>query len=173
MVIASLDRLDAEFRVETMPNLVLAVAYVLITLLASGCTNDNLVKANQQRLDSQQAQLQQLRQELSALQAQHSYTSAAAQPGSCDDGIMREATRKGGERFAVGDFSSALNYYQDAVSACPDNAQANLNLARAYEALGDKPNALAHYRTAASGKGSQADDDAVRQARAALSRLGG
>jgi tetratricopeptide (TPR) repeat protein len=156
-----------------MPNLIVAMAYVLITLLAAGCTNDSLTKANQQRLDNQQAQLEQLRQELAALQAQHSYTSAAPPPGSCDEGIMREATRKGGERFAVGDFSSALNYYQDAVSACPDDAHANLNLARAYEALGDRPNALAHYRTAANGKGSQADEDTVRQARTALSRLGG
>jgi tetratricopeptide (TPR) repeat protein len=156
-----------------MPNVILAVVYVLITLLASGCTNDSLTKANQQRLDNQQAQLEQLRQELAALQAQHSYTSAAPTPGSCDEGIMREATRKGGERFAVGDFSSALNYYQDAVTACPEDAHANLNLARAYEAVGDRPNALTHYRTAANSKGSQANDDAVRQARAALSRLGG
>src|SRR3954452_15277763 len=141
-----------------MRKLMIALPCVLITSLASGCMHDNLIKANQQRLDSQQAELEQLRQEVAALQGQHSYTSSALPSGSCDEGIMREATRKGGERFAAGDFSSALNYYDDAVSACPASAQANLNVARAYEALGDRTNALAHYRTAASGKGSQADD---------------
>ena len=94
-------------------------------------------------------------------------------PGSCDANIMREATRKGGERFAASDFSGALGYYQDALTACPHSAQANLNLARAYEAIGDRAQAISHYRTAANASGSNTDAEAVRQARAALTRLGG
>jgi tetratricopeptide (TPR) repeat protein len=86
---------------------------------------------------------------------------------------MREATRKGGERFAASDFSGALSYYQDALTACPNSAQANLNLARAYEAVGDRSEAVAHYQNAAKASGADADAEAVHDARAALSRLGG
>jgi len=86
---------------------------------------------------------------------------------------MREATRKGGERFAASDFSAALGYYQDALTACPNNAQANVNLARVYEAVGDRAQAVAHYRTAANASGADADAEAARDARVALSRLGG
>jgi Tfp pilus assembly protein PilF len=86
---------------------------------------------------------------------------------------MREATRKGGERFAASDFSGALGYYQDALTACPKSAQAMVNLARAYEAVGDRAEAVAHYKTAANASGSGTDAAAVRDARAALTRLGG
>lgn len=86
---------------------------------------------------------------------------------------MREATRKGGERFAASDFSGALSYYQDALTACPSNAQANVNLARAYEAVGDRAEAVAHYKIAAKARGADANTEAVHDARAALSRLGG
>lgn len=85
---------------------------------------------------------------------------------------MRQATRNGGQRFAAGDYSSALGYYQDALTACPRSAQANLNLARAYEAVGDRAQALSHYQAAANASGSEADAKSVNEARAALSRLG-
>ncbi|MBV8452542.1 MAG: tetratricopeptide repeat protein, partial [Deltaproteobacteria bacterium] len=114
----------------------------------------------------------QLKQEVATLQTQRpAYNYPSLPPGSCDTSIMHEATRKGGERFAASDFSAALNYYQDALTACPNNAQANVNLARAYEAVGDRAQAVAHYRSAA--KASGADAEAARAAHAALSRLGG
>jgi Tfp pilus assembly protein PilF len=87
--------------------------------------------------------------------------------------IAQEATRKGGERLAAGDFNRALGYYQDAVTACPKNAQSELNLARTYEALGDKAQALSHYRLAAAASGAESDGQAARDAREAVSRLGG
>jgi len=86
---------------------------------------------------------------------------------------MREATRKGGALFAASDFSGALSYYQDALTACPNNARANLNLARTYEAIGDRAEAVAHYRLAANAGGTEIDPEAVRDARSALNRLGG
>jgi len=148
--------------------------YILAVWLLAGCFNDALVRANQQQLERQQAELDQLKQQVASIQTQQptrNYLSAA--PGSCDRNIMREATRKGGERFAANDFAGALSYYQDALTACPSSAQANLNLARTYEAIGDRTQAVAHYRTAASSSGAGADGDAVLNARSALNRLGG
>jgi tetratricopeptide (TPR) repeat protein len=151
-----------------------ALVYMVAASLLAGCFNDPLLKANQQQLEEQQTQLNQLKQEVAALQTQRPpYNNPSATPGSCDPNIMHEATQKGGERFAASDFSAALSYYQDALTACPTNAQANVNLARAYEAVGDRAQAVAHYRLAANASGSDADADAVRDARAALTRLGG
>ncbi|HJU12081.1 MAG TPA: tetratricopeptide repeat protein [Candidatus Binataceae bacterium] len=147
---------------------------LVVLILLVGCSNDALLKANQQQLETQQTELDQLKQEVSALQTPHQpYSHQASAPGSCDRSIMQEATRKGGERFAAGDFGGALSYYHDALTACPNSAQANLNLARAYEAVGDRPQAVSHYRIAANAHGSDADSEAVSQARTALSRLGG
>jgi tetratricopeptide (TPR) repeat protein len=143
-------------------------------LLFCACSNDALLKANQQQLEQQQTELNQLKQEVSTLQTQRPANNyPTLPPGSCDPNIMREATRKGGERFAASDFSGALSYYEDALSACPNNSRANLNLARAYEALGERAQAVQHYRLAANATGSDADAAAVRDARAALTRLGG
>jgi tetratricopeptide (TPR) repeat protein len=134
-----------------------------------GCFGDE-IKANQQQLQQQQAELDQLKQQIAALQTQTSTSvSGPLAPGSCDDTVMREASRKGGERFAAGDFNHALAYYTDAVTACPKSSRAQLNLARTYESIGDRTEALAHYRLAA-----QADDssgNAPSQARAAIARL--
>jgi len=157
-----------------MLKVITPLVYIIAAPLLAGCLNDALLKANQQQLENQQAQLDQLKQQVSALQTQHpAYNYSSQTPGSCDTTIMREATRKGGERFAANDFSSALGYYQDALTACPKSAQANLNLGRAYEAVGDRAQAVTHYRIAASTSGADADPEAVRQARAALTRLGG
>ncbi len=157
-----------------MIKIVPALVYIAVALLPAGCSNDALLKANQQQLERQQAELNQLKQEVATLQIQHPvYNYPSVPPGSCDMNIMREATRKGGERFAASDFSGALGYYQDALTACPGSARANLNLARAYEAIGDRAEAVTHYRIAAKANGSQADIEAARDARTALSRLGG
>ena len=138
-------------------------------VVIAGCGNAE-IKANQEQLAQQQAQLDQLKQEVAALRAQNGAAPASSTlTGGCDDAVMHEASRKGGERFAASDLARALAYYQDAVSACPTNASAQLNLARAYESLGNSTQARTHYQLAAN---SSANDAAAGQeARAALARL--
>ena len=149
-------------------------AGVAIALGAAGCMSD-AIKQNQQQLDQQRAELDQLKQQIAELKAaqQPSYSTAAPAPGSCDKGVMQAATKHGGERFAAGEFSKALGYYQDAVTACPASAQAQLNDARAYEALGNRSQAMDYYRRAINAAPS--DHDAglavAEQAQQALSRL--
>jgi tetratricopeptide (TPR) repeat protein len=140
-----------------------------------GC-DESAILDNNRQLAAQQTQLDQLKQQVAALQAQRADgATAASAPGACDTAVMREATRKGGARFAAGDFTHALGYYQDAVSACGANPRAQLNLARTFEAVGDRPQATAHYQLAAasktSGNGSGDDDAAVHEASQALARL--
>jgi tetratricopeptide (TPR) repeat protein len=157
-----------------MLKVILAPVYIVAASLLAGCFDDAMLKANQQQLERQQSELNQLKQEVAMLQTQRpAYNYPSLPPGSCDTSIMHEATRKGGERFAASDFSAALNYYQDALTACPNSAQANVNLARTYEAVGDRAQAVAHYKAAANASGANADAQAVRDAHAALSRLGG
>jgi tetratricopeptide (TPR) repeat protein len=150
----------------------------MLAAVLAGCLS-GAIAANQRQLDQQQKELDALKQQVVALQAQQAPPSYAATPashdaaaGGCDKAVMREATRKGGERFAASDFTHALGYYQDAVTACPGSGQAQLNAARAFEAIGDRAQAIGHYKRA-----SQATDaegaDAVRQAREAIARLGG
>jgi tetratricopeptide (TPR) repeat protein len=144
-----------------------------------GCSNDAL-KANQQQLEQQQGELDQLKKDVAALQAQHppaystapSNTSNTSVAGGCDKAVMQVATRKGGERFAASDFNRALGYYQDALSACPASAQAQLNVARTFEAMGDRDQAIAHYKVASAATGPN-DRDAAREARDAIARLNG
>ncbi len=140
----------------------------LLAVLAAipGCMSGE-IKANQEQLAQQQAELNQLKQEVQALQARASSYQPSPPPGSCDESVSREASRKGGERFAAGDFGRALAYYQDAVSACPKDSRSQLNLARTYESLGNATAAIEHYRLAEAG----ADDAAAKEAREAISRL--
>lgn len=154
------------------PNRSLLVIVALIfTGALSGCLQE-AIETNQKQLQQQQAELDQLKQEVAALQTRQSpsYGTTAPPPGSCDKAVMEVATRKGGERFAASDFTRALGYYQDAVTACPTNPQAQLNVARTFEAIGDRNQALAHYKLASAATG---DADAARQAREAIARLGG
>ena len=139
--------------------------------LIGGCLSDR-IKANQQQLEQQQTQIDQLKQQIVALQNQSpGYSTAATPPGACDETVMREASRKGGERFGANDFAHALGYYQDAATACPKNGRAHLNLARTYEAMGQRGEALAQYKLAADASAADADSDTTSQARAALTRL--
>jgi tetratricopeptide (TPR) repeat protein len=147
-------------------------AAATVAVVLAGCLG-SAIDANKQQLQDQQRQLDQLKQEVSALQNQRaSYSTAAPQPGACDRAVMTAATHKGGERMAAGDTSKALGYYQDAVTACPTSAEAQLNLANAYESIGDRAEAMHHYRLAASATGSGADTGAPQKAREALSRMG-
>ncbi len=133
------------------------------------------INANKQELSEQRAQLAELQREVAALKARNlnpSYSTAPPRPGACDPAVMREATRKGGERMAAGEVNTALGYYQDAVTACPASAEAQVNLANVYETLGDRSAAVEHYRLAANASGARADAKSVAKARAALQRLG-
>lgn len=147
---------------------------IVMAVGAAGCLSD-AIKQNQQQLDQQKAELDQLKQQVADLKAaqQPSYPTTAPPPGSCDKAVMQVATKHGGERLAASEFTKALGYYQDAVTACPTSAQALLNVARAYEALGDREHAVVYYRRAV--QAAPADHDGnpavAEQAQQALARL--
>ena len=144
---------------------------IVMAVGAAGCLSD-AIKEDQRQLDQQKAELEQLKQQVADLKnaQQPSYPTTAPPPGSCDKAVMQVATRHGGERFAASEFTKALGYYQDAVTACPTSAQAQLNVARAYEALGDRGQAVNYYKRAL--QSAPSDDAAVAgQAREALTRL--
>ncbi len=144
---------------------------IVIALLFAGCLGD-AIKSNQRQLDQQQQQLDQLKQQIEALQNQRpTYSTTAPAPGGCDESVLHEASRQGGDRFAANDFAHALGYYQDAVAACAKNGRAQLNLARTYEAMGERADALTHYKLAADASGADADADTATQAHDALGRL--
>jgi len=147
-------------------------AFLALSIVASsqliGCLQAKLDE-NTRQLEQQRQELDRLTREVAALQASASST-APLPPGSCDRDVSSVATRRGGERFAASDFSRALAYYQDALSACPGSAKAELNVARAYEALGQRADAIAHYQSVAKG-GGEGGDTAAQEARDALSRL--
>lgn len=145
---------------------------IVLAVGAAGCSQAG-IEANKRQLDQQKAELEKLKQEIAALKAAPppSYPTAMPPPGSCNTAVMQAATKRGGEHFATGNFSLALGYYKDAVTACPTSAQAELNVARAYEALGLRDKAIAHYKLASEST-APADSQAASQARQALVRLG-
>ncbi len=146
----------------------------IVVLGLAGCLSD-AIKQNQEQIDRQKAELAQLEQQVAALKAaqQPAYSTAPPVAGSCDKSVMQAATRRGGDRFAAGEFDKALGYYQDAMTACPTSAQAELNVARAFEALGNRDQAVSYYRRAAdAARADQNADPALAdQARRALARL--
>ncbi len=149
----------------------LPLAFSLVALMAASCQSAAL-QANQTQVEQQQQQIEQMQKEIAALKAQQSYQTPQPPPGSCDRDVMARATRQGGEKYASGDFPKALGYYQDALTACPGDARAELNVGRAYEALNDRDQALAYYQRAAS-SGDPTEKDAETEAHTALDRLGG
>ena len=80
------------------------------------------------------------------------------------------ASQRGGQKFSAGDFNAALGYYQDALAACPNDDRAEVNVARSYEALGNKVSAIKYYRKAAE-TGGPTETDAEDEAKASLLRL--
>lgn len=145
---------------------------MMLAVGAAGCLQSG-IDANKRQLEQQKAELEKLKQQVAALKAAQTptYPTTMPPPGSCDTGVMQAATKRGGERFAAGDFVRALGYYKDAVTACPTSAQAELNVARAYEALGLRDKAIEHYKRASEST-APADGQAASQAREALVRLG-
>ena len=153
-------------------------ALAAILAFASGC-EQAAIQANEEQVKAQQQQIEELQKQLAAMKAQQSYqapgaagaypAAAPGTPGSCDLDVMRLATRRGGEAFSSGNLTRALGYYQDALTACPGNTQAALNVARTYEAIGNREQAITYYRrVAASTTGNPKD---VESAKIALSRL--
>jgi tetratricopeptide (TPR) repeat protein len=162
---------------------------VLITATALGLASmlpaceQAALQANAQAVQQQQAQIEQNQLEIQKMLAQQqSYGGGApsapassstriASAGGCDSSVMAEATRHGGDKLASGDFTHAIGYYQDALTACPNNPRAELNLAHAYEAAGNRSAAIDHFRNAAHST-DPAQSSAEEEARNALVRLG-
>ena len=151
--------------------ILLALAVATFAIVGSGCGSDQNGATNE-LVKQQQTQIEQLQQQIDALKSnQTSYTpGVASTSGGCDRGVEQTATRRGGERFAAGDFNKAILYYNDALTACPTDDRAEVNVARTYEALGNNVAAIKHYRKAADSNGPTVSD-ASDQAKAALVRL--
>ncbi len=148
----------------------LAASAAAILLTRCG---DSQTEANKQLVEQQQTQIEQMQQQIEALKNGQSagYTPGiASNSNGCDKGVETTATQRGGERFAAGDFGKALGYYQDALTACPTDERAEMNVARAYEALGDNNSAAKHYRKVANANSVSASDEQT-QAQNALVRL--
>jgi tetratricopeptide (TPR) repeat protein len=151
-------------------SLAFTIWFALVALTLAACQSAAL-QANQAQVEQQQKQIEQMQEQIEEIKAQNgAHTSAPS--GSCDQDVMAQATRQGGDKFAAGDFPGALGYYQDALAACPGNPRAELNLGRAYEALNDKGQAMAHYQSAASST-DPAESAAETEAHNAMGRLGG
>jgi tetratricopeptide (TPR) repeat protein len=155
-------------RLSTLSELTVTAAAALVLAFA-GCDSAAL-EAQQQQVQENQQQIEQQQQEIESLKANgtSSYSPGVAPPaGGCDRATADAATKRGGDKFASGDYQHALGYYKDALTACPGDARAEINVARTYEALGDRQSAIEHYRAAASSGGAGSDE-----ARNALTRLG-
>jgi len=151
--------------------ILLALAVATLAVAGFGCGSDQNAATNE-LVKQQQTQIEQMQQQIDALKSnQTPYTpGVASTSGGCDRGVEQSATKRGGERFAAGDFNKAILYYNDALSACPTDDRAEVNVARTYEALGNNAAAIKHYRKAAESNGPTVSD-ASDQAKAALVRL--
>jgi tetratricopeptide (TPR) repeat protein len=152
-----------------------ALALGMLALIAAGCMGDQMDATNK-LVQQQQEQLEHQQQELEQLQANQNqgYTPGAATSprGGCDKEVEMTATHRGGDKFAAGDFNKALGYYQDALMACPNDDKAEVNVARTYEALGNKAAAINLYRKVADTDANSATvSDAQEESKAALLRL--
>jgi tetratricopeptide (TPR) repeat protein len=152
-------------------SLTLTTSFAVVTLTLAACQSAAL-QANQAQVEQQQKQIEQMQEQIEEVKAQTASHTSPPPSGSCDHDVMAQATRQGGDKFAAGDFPGALSYYQDGLAACPGNARAELNLGRAYEALNDKGQAMAHYQSAASST-DPGESAAETEARTAMDHLGG
>ncbi|HUY28059.1 MAG TPA: tetratricopeptide repeat protein [Candidatus Binataceae bacterium] len=162
-------------RISIYPCLAAATALGFAAML-SAC-GQAAIDANAQQVQQQQQQIEQNQMEIQKLMAQQGSGGGGAGATSppagtrCDKSVMATATRHGGNKMASGDFAHALGYYQDALTACPGNPRAELNVARAYEAAGNRSSALAHFRAAAAST-DPANSAAEQEARNAMVRMG-
>jgi tetratricopeptide (TPR) repeat protein len=131
-----------------------------------------MAEANATQLQQQQQQITDLQSQIDALKNQQSkFYSISSQvaPGGCDQGVTHDATQRGEQKLSARDYEAALGYFEDAQSACPNSAEAELNLARVYEAMGERDQAVPHYRRAIE-LAKDSDPAIASQARTALSR---
>lgn len=153
-----------------LPLLYLALSAALLAV--PGCGSE-AIEANKRQVQANQEQIEEMQKQILSIQAQQNYGAnapAPGTPGTCDKSVMEKATQRGGDAFASGDLNKALGYYQDALTACPGDGKAEMNVARTYEGLGDRAAAIEHYRKIVNSGTS--DDDSRHNARTALSRLG-
>jgi tetratricopeptide (TPR) repeat protein len=163
--------------VTTWPGRILAaLSLAAIALIAPGCSDQN--EATNKLVQQQQEQLEHQQQELEQLQANQNQgyapgVATSSRGGGCDKQVETVASQRGGEKFAAGDFNKALGYYQDALMACANDDKAEVNVARTYEALGNKVAAINLYRKVAdTGDANSATvSDAQEEAKASLLRL--
>jgi tetratricopeptide (TPR) repeat protein len=152
-------------------SLTLAAILCSIVLISASCQSAAL-QADQNTVQQNQEEIERMQRQIEDLKAQQTYRTPQPPPGSCDRDVLARATRQGGENYSSGDFDKALGYYQDALTACPGNPRAELNLGRAYEALHDRGQALNYYQQAAS-SGDPTEKAAEAEAHTAVDRLGG
>jgi tetratricopeptide (TPR) repeat protein len=153
--------------------IITALVIGVFALVGSGCMGDQ-IDATNKLVQQQQEQLEHQQQELEAIKATQNQGYSPGVPssarGGCDKDVETTATQRGGDRFAAGDFNKALGYYQDALLACPNDERAEVNVARTYEALGNKVAAINLYRKVADSN-SATVSDAQEESKAALLRL--
>ncbi len=154
-----------------MVHSLIAIPIICVCVFVVGC-EDQAIEANQRQVQQNQALIEQTQQEIVRLQGQQDAEPVApvGTPGTCDKKVEGAATRRGGDAYATGNMHKALGYYQDALTACSGSAQANLNLARTYEAMGDRASAIRYYHAAA--KSNDPDSVSAQEASSALSRMG-
>jgi tetratricopeptide (TPR) repeat protein len=148
----------------------LAVATGL-ALVSAGCAGSQIAEM-QQEVERQKAQIEHQQREIDELRAQQqqqAINTTLPPPGSCDAAVMRKALAHGDQQYAAANYQLALGYYQDAAKACPADAQPELSLARVYEAMGNRREALRHYQHALNA--AEANSTAADQARKGMTRL--
>ncbi len=151
-------------------NILLAIATGL-ALGSAGCAGPQIAQM-QQQVEQQKAQIERQQHELEELRAQQqqqAINTTLPPPGSCDAAVMRKALSLGDDRYAAGNYPLALGYYQDAAKACPGSAQPELSLARVYEAMGNRREAMHHYQLALNA--AEANSTSADQARQGMTRL--
>jgi len=139
------------------------------------------IEANQRQVQANQQQIEDMQREIARLKAEGAAPSPTAPPipssssisgtssnSGCDRAVTEKANRKAGDAFAAGDLKKALAYYNDALTACPGDPRAEMNVARTNESLGNRDTAIEHYRAVAK----SSDSGAASDARTALSRMG-
>jgi tetratricopeptide (TPR) repeat protein len=150
-----------------------AVVAVIAVFNATGCADSAIAEANAAQLQQEQKQIDDLQHQLDALKQQQAKfygMSSSIAPGGCDQGVTHDATQRGEAKLATHDFEAALGYFEDAQTACPNSPEAELNLARAYEAMGEQDQAVPHYQRAISLAGSS-NPFITKQAEKALTHI--
>ena len=147
------------------------VAAVMLVFALWGCLGQEGVEENRRQIAAQQELLAQQQKQIVELQAQGGVGTSYSPAKPCEESVRQRASRRGAGKFAAHDYAAALGYFQDALTACPSSPQAEFDVARAFDALGERAQARTHYRRAAKLAGA-ADATIAEQARAALTRLG-